>query len=415
MANRTVTASMIAAEALRILDNELGWMTQIHRGYEDEWESRYNGYKVGATVNIRRPADFTVRTGATLSAQDVIEGLIPLTVNIQKGVDFQFTSTELTLEMTGENGLSERVIKPAMISLVNDIASDIAIEMYRSAWESVGTVGNVIDSYADFMKLVERANIAAIPQAMRGAMLSPSDHAGLLGSQTALFIAEAARGAYRDAELGRLAGATTYMSQVTPTHQAGPLGGTPLVNGGAQAVTYDSVKDTYAQSLITDGWSAAAALRLRRGDVFTIANVFKVNPRTKISTGVLQQFVVNADVNSDASGNLTANISPPIIITGPHQTVDAQPADNAAITVRGTASQVRTENLLWHKNAMAMVMVPMELPPGAVNPARRSMKGLSVRVIPVYVGSTDVNQWRLDVLYGRRCIDPRMVIRGTGT
>ena len=130
---------------------------------------------------------------------------------------------------------------------------------------------------------------------------------------------------------------------------------------------------------------------------------------------MLQTFVVLADVSSDGSGNLTASISPPIITSGPHQTVDSAPADNAAITttIGGTANSLYRQNLSYHRTAMALAFVPLVLPPGAVNPARESYKNMSVRVIPVYVGSSDTNQWRLDVLYGRKLIDPRKVARFT--
>jgi hypothetical protein len=150
--------------------------------------------------------------------------------------------------------------------------------------------------------------------------------------------------------------------------------------------------------------------------VFTIADVNMVNPKTKASTGFLQQFVVTADANSGAStGPATLTISPPIITSGPHQTVDAAPADNAAITVKGTASTAYKQNLAFHKNAMGLAVVPMEMPQAAYNGARRSHKGFSVRVIPIYDGTNDVEKWRLDMLYGRKLIDPRIVVRGSGT
>ena len=212
-----------------------------------------------------------------------------------------------------------------------------------------------------------------------------------------------------------IGGVNTMMSQVVPTHTVGPLGGTPLVNGASQNVTYDTAKNTWTQSLITDGWTAAAANRLKAGDVFTIANVFMVNPKTKATLPILQQFVVNADVSSDAGGNLTANISPPIITSGPHQTVSAAPADNAALTILGTASTGYKQNLMYHKNAMALAIVPLEMPQAAYNGSRESYKGMSVRVIPIYDGTNDISKWRLDLLYGRKLIDARIATRVSGT
>lgn len=412
MANTTLTADIVAKAALPILENELGVLRRMYRVHEEEFTNKVNGYKVGDTIRIRRPADFTVRSGATMSTQDVIEGRTTLAIDQQKGVDFQFTSTDLTLKI---EDLAERVIKPAMSSLCNNVADDVLTQMYRGIYNWVGAPGQVINSFADFAKGPERLDEMAVPQGERAAVLSPADHWGFLGSQTALFIAEAAKSAYREAEIGMIGGVDTLMSQVVPTHTVGPLGGTPLVNGAAQNVTYDTAKNTWTQSLITDGWTAAAANRLKAGDVFTLASVFMVNPKTKVSTGILQQFVVTADASSDAAGNLTATISPPIITSGPHQTVNAAPADNAALTVLGTASTGYRQNIMFHKTSMALAFVPMEMPAGAYNGSRQTYKNMSVRVIPVYDGTNDISKWRLDVLYGRSLIDPRVAVRVSGT
>lgn len=412
MANTTLTADIVAKEALTILDNELGFIKKLHRAHEDEFSNSVNGYKVGDTISIRRPADFTVRTGAVLSAQDVIEGKVTLTVDQQIGVDFQFSSTDLTLKI---DDLSERVIKPAMTNIINHMANDVLTQMYRGVYNWVGTPGQTINSFSDFAKAPERLDEMAVPASERCSVLSPSDHWGLVGNQTSLYIQGAANSAYREGSLGDVGGVANYMSQVVPTHTVGPLGGTPLVNGANQNVTYDTAKNTWTQSLITDGWTASAANRLKAGDVFTIANVFMVNPKTKASTGILQQFVVTADVSSDGSGNLTASISPPIITTGPHQTVNAAPADNAAITVVGSAATGYRQNMVFHKNCMALAMVPMDMPQAAYNGARQTYKGMSVRVIPIYDGTNDISKWRLDLLYGRRVIDPRLATRVSGT
>ena len=78
-----------------------------------------------------------------------------------------------------------------------------------------------------------RLDFMSVPQDGRTCVLSPADQWGLLGSQTALYIG-VLRIPYREGDLGRIGGVNTMMSQVVPTHTVGPLGGTPLVNGGSQ-------------------------------------------------------------------------------------------------------------------------------------------------------------------------------------
>ena len=126
MANTTLTADIIAKEALTILDNELGFLKTIYRAYEDEFSEKVNGYKVGQTISIRRPEDGQVRTGAVMATTDVIEGKTTLTVDQQIGTDFQFSSTDLTLKI---EDLSERVIKPRMVNVINYMAADLMTQM----------------------------------------------------------------------------------------------------------------------------------------------------------------------------------------------------------------------------------------------------------------------------------------------
>jgi hypothetical protein len=413
MANTILNPSIIAKAAVRILDNELVMANQVFRGYEDEFTNKVNGYNVGDTISIRKPTDFTVRSGTTASVQDVVEGKETFTVGTVKGVDFSFTSTQLTLNI-GE--LSERVIKPAMVQLANAVDSDL-MTLYRDVYNYVGTPGTTVASFAAAARAAERLDLTAVPSDGRVGVLSPTDQWGLAGSQTALYMQPVATPAYRKGSIGDVAGIDFYKSQNVFTHTVGTKAGTPVVNGGAQGVAYTSVLNTESvpgiSSLITSGWTASSAI-LKQGDVFTIANVFAVNPVTKVTLPYLQQFVLQADTSSDGAGAATLSIAPAIITSGAKQTVSAAPANSAAITVLGTAATGYAQNMAFNKNAFGLVVLPMVKPPGAVQVARESYKGLSVRLIPYYTGSTDTSAWRLDVLYGKKTLDPRLACRVAG-
>ena len=413
MPNSVLTIDTIATAAVAILDNELVMAKQVYRGLESEFNDKINGYEKGDTVSMRRPTDFTVRDGAVSSNQDVTEGKVSLQVNKQKGIDFGFTSKELTLSI-GE--LSDRVIKPAMVQLANQVDRDL-MSLYQRVPNWVGTPGQKVDSYADFSKAPERLDEFAVPSDMRSAVLSPADHWGLLGSQTSLYIQDAAKGAYRDRSLGMIGGVDTYMAQNVPTHTVGVATGTPVVNGANQNVTYASVMaGDFTQSLVTSGWTNSTTGILKAGDVITIANVFAVNPVTKAVLPFLRQFTVVADANSGATtGPATLTIYPAIIADGAFQNVSAAPANTAAITVLGTGGTGYRQNMVFHKNAFALAMVPLISPPGAVDVARKSYKGTSVRLIPTYDGTNDKSNFRLDILYGVKAIDPRLATRLSGS
>ena len=412
--NTTLTADIIAKEALMHLDNNLVFAKQVYRGYENEFSKKVNGYEVGETISIRRPTDFTVRTDATMATQDVTEGKVALTVNQRRGVDFEFTSQDLTLKI-GE--LGERVIKPAMIQLANSVDTFLS-GMYASVPNWVGTSTKKIGSYSDFAKAPERMDELAVPQDTRAAVLSPSDHWALLGSQTGLFIQDAAKGAYRKGSLGEIGGVDTFMSQNVLTHTAGTrTNGTIGASITAATVTYLSVKDSMTQVVALSGLGNAKTVN--KGDVFTIADVYAVNPVTKARLPFLKQFVAMEDKTADGSGNTNLTIYPAMIWSGAFQnvavTTGVTDLNTKVVTWFSAAGAQDRQNLVFHKNAFALVMVPLVKPPGAVDVSRQSYKGTSVRVIPVYDGTNDVSKWRLDILFGGAAIDPRLATRINGS
>ena len=404
MANTTLTADIIAKEAVRVLDNELVMAKKVFRGYEDDITKKVNGYEVGETISIRKPADFTVRDGATASAQDVIEGKTTLTVDKRKGVDFKFTSQDLTLNI---KDLSDRVIKPAMVQLANQIDVDLHA-LYADVPNWVGTPGNTINSFADFAKGPERLDEYAVPQEDRCAVLSPADHWGLVGSQTSLYVDTIAKPAYRKGTVGMIGNVDTYMTQNVATHTTGAdVTGTVNQSITTSTISYDAIKNTNQQTITT------ANVTLAAGDVISIADVNAVNPVTKADLGFAKQFtVVSYSTNSVV-------ISPAMVWTGAHQNVAVASGttdlNTKAITSVQTAATDYRANMVFHKNAFALVSVPLISPPGATDVGRQTYKGTSVRVIPVYDGISDESMWRLDVLYGTKTVDPRLATRLSGT
>jgi hypothetical protein len=410
MANTTLNASIIAKAAVGILENELTMAGLVYRGYEEEFDKKVNGYTVGDTITIRKPTDFTVRNTITASAQDVKEGKLTLQINKVAGVDFNFTSQQLTLNIAQ---LSERVIQPALVQVANQIDLDV-MSLYQDIPQWVGTPGTLVQSFAGFAKGPTNLDQRSVPQDSRSGILAPADYWAMAGSQTALFNNSINGKSYRQGRIGEVGNVDTYMSQNAPTFTVGPLGGTPLVNGANQNTAYDTT-GVNTQTLITDGWTAAAAARVVKGDVFTLAGVYDVNPVTKAQLPFLKQFVVVSNGSSDGSGNLTMTIAPQIITSGAFKNCSAAPADNAALTFVGTPNTAYTNNLMFHKNAFALCMVPMVKPPGAVDVSRVSKNGISVRVIPFYDGVNDLSTWRLDVLYGIQTVDRRLAVRVSGT
>jgi len=414
MANSLLTIDVIAKEALMVLENELVAAKSVHRGLESEFGNAKNGYQSGATVTIKRPTDFTVRSGANAAVQDVLEGSTTITVDQQKGVDFAFSSQELTLNI---KDLSERVIKPAMVQLANTIDSAVmALASKVPNW--VGSPGQSINSFQDFALAPQRLDEQAVMSEGRTAILSPADHWGMLGTQTNLYIQGAASDAYRKGDLGRIGGVDTFMSQNVQSLTTGSRSGGILIDLSITAATIDyaAVKDTMVQTIHMDGFTGATDT-VKAGEVFTIAGVYAVNPVTKARLPWLRQFTVVSDAT--CAGNETdVVIYPAMIWSGAFQNVSVagvSDLNNQVVSFLGSAATAYPQNLVFHKNAFALAIVPMVSPPGAVDVARESYKGTSVRMIPFYNGSSDVSTLRLDVLYGVKALDPRLAARISGT
>ena len=411
MANTLITPDLIAKEALMQLENNLVAANCVHREYKKEFTGGQ-----GDTVSIRKPVKFYTADGATRVNQDVEEKTTSITINQRKHVSWKFSTQDLTLSV---EDYSERYIKPAMITLANTVDRSI-MSLYSSVWNAVGTPGTTPGTFASVAGAAQRLDEMAVPSDRRHMLLNPAARYSIAGNQLTLdSVGTKGKSAYEKAMMGEVAMFDTYSTQNIPNHQVGVATGTPLVNGAGQAVTYEDANGTnWSQTLNTDGWTASTTGILRRGDVFTIAGVFAVNPVPgEGTTGkqvmpYLQQFTVLADANSGAStGPATLTISPAMITSGPFQTVSAAPADNAAITVLGTGGTFYPQNLGFHRNAFALVTVPLEMPDGAAFKARESHNGLSVRVVKDYDIDSDEDVIRLDILYGTKSIFPDLACR----
>jgi hypothetical protein len=413
MASTLLTPSIIAKEALMQLENNLVIGNLVHRAYEAEYGSTNEGSKKGSTITIRKPVRYTVRSGATVSMQDTVEGSTTIVVDQQKGVDLQFSSSDMTLKISD---FSERYIKPAMSQLANQVDSDL-YALFTTIPNWVGTPGQTVNSITDFNLAPQRLDEMAVPTDKRRAILTPSDYYGMIGSFTSLYAKQGATAetALRRAELGTISNIDTYMAQNVATFTRGTATNTtPLVDGsGTLSSTYASVATTNQQNITLKG--AGNAVTYVPGDVITLGSVYAVNPVSKAVLPYLKQFTVVDGGTTTSGGAITFKITPAIIPTGAYKNVSAAPVDGATVTILGTASTGYSQNLVFHENALALCMVPMEMPDGAVKKARESYKGLSVRLVGFYDGTNDINQWRLDVLYGVKSIYPELATRLSGT
>lgn len=415
MANALKVVPLIAKEALRQLDNELVFGKSVFRGYEEEFAKRPNGYKQGDTLTIRRPADFYVRDGQVMDVQDIVEGSTTIVLDKFKGVDFQITNLDMTLSMTD---LSERVIRPAAKQLANQIDVDLAALFYNvNNW--VGTPASPVDSFADFAKAPERLTEMGVPNDERKAVLSPADYYGVMGSQTGLnYDGGIAAKAYRTGDIGMIDDILCMRTQNVASLTCGSRENA-TVNETLVAATnsYATYKDSAYFELTLA--SAGVSKTIAKGEVFTISNCFDVNPVTKARLAHPKQFTVVEAVTTESDESVTVKIWPIPIGNNDHgqQNCDMNGEDLSGNTVTwmGTAGTTYRQNLVFNKNAFALVIVPLVEPMAAVGVKTETYKGTSIRITPGYNQTNNVEAWRMDVLYGVKCVDPRLAVRLSGS
>lgn len=402
MSNTFLTPSMITLEALSVLKNNLTFTKLVNRRFDDKFG--VEGAKIGDTVNVRKPPRYVGRTGAAISVEDIKQTSVPVQLSTQYGCDINFTSKDLLLSI---ERFSEDILGPAVATIANKIDYD-GLQLYKSVPNVVGAAGTVPQSTTCALTYLQAgvalSNNAAPVDDKRSLVLTPTMEAYAIDGLKGLFNAQKELSEqYRKGRMGTALGFEWYMDQNTGTHVAGPQGGTPLVNGASQT----------GATLSTKGWTAAAAARLVKGDVFTVAGVYAVNPQSRQSTGSLQQFVVTADFSSAADGTGSVSIFPSIVTSGATQTVTASPADGAAITVFATASQATPQGLAFHRDAFTFACADLPLPKGVHMAARMSDAdlGISMRLISAYDINTDQFPTRLDVLGGWTALRPELACR----
>lgn len=415
MANALLSPKVYSNTFLKLLKNNVVMPKLVTTEFKDDFK------KVGNTVYAKRVPEFTVRDGAVAQVQDVIEGEVAIVMDKQKGIDVEFTSVEETL--TVDSLLKSKVMNSAAAQLAQQIDQDIHAET-KKFYNWVGTPGQLINSYADLAKAPERLDIMSVPTDARNGVLHPSDAWAMLGTLSALTAqTEVATDALKRAKLPMLGNIDWYTTQNTATVTTGTRSGNALVDGANQNSAYSAVKDgNWIQNLVIDAMGNATTAKA--GEVFTIANVYMVNARSKVSTGILQQFTLVADAlaNSTASGQATLSISPPIIISGPFQNVDSAPADNAAIQWMGDDTEGNTDittynfSTVFRKEAIALVSAKLVMPfTGEADYSTDPDTGLTVRYWRSSDSTNDTHMHRFDVLYGTKNIDPRKGTRLSGT
>lgn len=401
MANSLLTINMITREAVRLWKNSNAFIQNVDMQYDDSFA--VSGAKIGSSLRIRLPNDFTVTTGPALSVQDTSEQSTTLVLATQKHVDVGFSTADRTLSL---DDYSRRILAP----MVNNLAGAVAVDIMSGVEGGICNFVANQDANSNILSPVAGTYLRAgaslannsAPIANRKIVNSPDTEATVVATLSGLL--NPAAEISRQYVTGRMYDALGFIwmsDQTTITHTNGALAqGSATVNGANQTGLNLTVN--------------ALAAGLNIGDIITVAGVFAVNRITKQSTGRLRQFAVTANV---PAGSTSIPIYPALVpaVGGQpvqYQTVTVSPANGAAVNPTNSlpASASYIKNFAYAPEAVTLATADLEMPRNVHEAARESFDGVSMRMVTDYFIGTDQLITRLDVLYGYLWIRPEWAV-----
>ena len=397
MSNVLATTSIVAKEAVAILENMLSFSGMVNRDWEDEFTSNMSrGYAPGATINIKKPPRYQYRAGRVSVPQATVETTVPLTLS-QGGCDLNFTSLEQTLSLTK----LEQKLTAALAPVANEIDRQGLQLAHYNTFNLVNAAGAVPNTQALAVAAMADVNTrldnmaAPVKDGNRSFIMSPKLNGAMIQGYAGLFnSARKVSGQYETGYMQDSFGLHPGMDQNVDRH----------TNGAATATNISGANQTGSAITVV----AVAGGTLTRGTVIQLPGVNAVNPQSRQDTGEAMDFVVTADA---IVGATTINISPAIVTSGAFQNVTASPTTGSPYVIRGAASTGYSTNVAFHKDAFTLAMVPMWAPAGGkgvIDVAQETHNGFTVKVTNFYDGVNDNAIWRLDVLFGWAATYPEL-------
>ena len=429
MATQTfLTPTVIVREALRLFKNNLVMGNLVYREYEKQFPGMP---KAGGSVTIRKPTKFKVAKARVRSTKTITEASITLEVATQAHVSWNFYSVDLTLTI---EEYSERYIRPAAAALANTVDADL-LGLYSDVANQVqdSTSGANPSTFMVLGKAMQKLDEEAVPPDSRVVVFNPAAHWAFANALSNWNFKEGGEQALKKGFLGRVANAEIYMDQNVKIHTVGKWASDVLVATSSRVFIHSTATsgalgylpqgsanpargEAQNKNLLIGGILQTSQAGLEIGDVFSINGCYAVNPMSGESTGSYRQFTVTADLtmSHDSTGKAgVVNFLPEMVHTGPYKTVDTIPQKGARCWIEGMPHSTIPMNMAFHRNAFALVMVPLVIPDG-VWAAQESENGVSIRVVKDYDIDADSEIIRMDILYGVKTIYPELACRIRG-
>lgn len=433
---------MITNRALPVLANMLVVADKVNRQYDKEFGQK--GKKIGATCNVRLPPRYLGTFGPALNVEPSTENYVPVNILYQFHVDIQFNTINMLLDI---DDFEERFIHPACVAVGNRLDSDTAYFAYQQSANRTGTPGTTPTSFKNFSDMRAILVSEGMPKGIIPvSILHPLASSSMADSLKGLFNPQAQISELYETGMvaSKTAGADWFEDANIANYTTGTLSNSPVL----AAITSPSG----GTAILASGWAQSGTFELSGltgttascivGDTLQVAGVYPANPQNRGRYGnTLKQFVVlppagyaqmtgtaapggpqfatatlshgtfNATTGvytSSGGGLLTVTVGDCLITGGQFQNVSTTTAftGTPVVTINGQSgvgtSVASTENLYFHRDAIALAFVDLPLPRTAVEASRAydDDLGIAIRIATQYTINNDAEPTRMDIAYG---------------
>jgi hypothetical protein len=385
-------------------DDNITALKLAENTYGSEWKDLPDGAKIGYTVQQRIPQRFRVKRGQALQQQAILNQTVPISLTDQLQVAMGWSSADDAIAI---EEVQERYDMPAGKALANECDRFFMDQVFKAVYFNIGSPGTRIstnetwtDGVAKLRAFGTGDDLLGVIEPLQQSKLSSTNMTSFNPQETISRIFKKGFFGFGALGVNEWAWDSNMPSFTTGTFTSS----TPVVSSAGQS----------GSTLALSGLGTYAFVE---GDRFTIDGVYGINPLSYVNTNILQDFVVTAAVSG--SSTVTLSISPAIIAdpTSQLQTVNALPANNAAVSFKGASGTVgatmtaTTTKINIIANTAAFAFVSADLPvklAGATagrTPGAKTDK-VSIRYVDQYNIQTDQLPRRMDCLVGAAPVMP---------
>ena len=370
MSNIWEHPQIIAAEALRHLEDSLVIGPLCARDTTSEFTNKANGWKVGDTVSFRTHGEYAVTDfDGQIVPQNISTSSRSMQIEKHYDVSVEVTAREMALDL---DTFSEQVIRPATYKLAETVDAFLGTKILQGAGLYASPA--LFTTAAD----IAQARKAAILQQLamdRFCLVDLDTEATLLGQDW--FNQSDKRGLAGEATMnsaimGKTMGMDWYSSVAFPTADHTASSGTAATNNTV-ATDNQIGSRTLVVTSITGGFTA--------GDRIAVA-------------GLRRPLIVATTV---AALELAIPLVDPITELVP---------DGAAVTVVGSGKVLTYQGAIFDSRSLGVAFPMLDLPEDRVA-ATSSNNGVSIRIVKGYDLQSKKTTMSLDLLCGSFMLDPR--------